>query len=529
MSKEVVLVSPNTLGSYKFSGKPRENLALSCLGGYLTQKGVNNELVDARLDSMTVDEVASEVKKIKPAVVGLTFMWQDPAIWSKNLVDTIKEESPSTHVVAGGYFPTLDPKKCFEILPKLDSIVQGEGEETLLELVLKVKNKEDWFSTKGVVYKDSSSPQLRLNPRRSLIKNIDTLPEPIRYANGDRVSKIALEGSRGCFSHCTFCSINPHLNPEKSTWRGKSPQKIVTELVNLRTRYPNVDQFRFVDADFIGLGKDYKRLEILGQELIKAGFSSNNSKIFVETQSVNALTIPPNVWELLHKAGLYQVFVGVETGSKREKKYLAKTSTFEDDIKAIGYLKSFGFNVTYGFIMINPWSNLEDIHENIKALGLLGNAGLDKYFSELVLSPGTRAFDLVNQENNIYIEKVEGVDYYSYPLPEPIENIRRIGRFMLESREYRPFLERTAKIYGGIDKTMMNQPSKNFRNMRKELDQINLSIFMEIMNKISSQANLFEQSKIESLLRGIISNYWERVSSIEQRVYMVRDSTAQQA
>jgi hypothetical protein len=66
---------------------------------------------------------------------------------------------------------------------------------------------------------------------------------------------------------------------------------------------------------------------------------------------------------------------------------------------------------------------------------------------------------------------------------------------------------------------MMTQPSENFRNMRKELDQINLNIFMEIMNKINSQASLFGQGQVESLLKGIVSNYWEKVSSLEQKVY----------
>ena len=75
---------------------------------------------------------------------------------------------------------------------------------------------------------------------------------------------------------------------------------------------PVGDQFRFVDADFIGLGKYDERLAEIAKGLIESGFSTSNAKIFIETQSRNVVSIPPQVWDLLHQAGLYQVFLGVK-------------------------------------------------------------------------------------------------------------------------------------------------------------------------------------------------------------------------
>lgn len=514
--KEVVIIAPNTPGSYKFGEKQRENLALGCLGASLSQHGISNSLIDARFDNLSPEEVADEIVRLSPSVVGLSFMEQEPAIWSQPLVKRIREGTSGTHVVAGSYFPTLDPDKCRDVLPQIDSIAQGEGEETIVELVLRISNGDDWKSTRGLIVNDNGI--LVPNPRRNLIANLDDLPEPTRYADARRLSKVSLEGSRGCFSKCTFCSINPHLNPEKSTWRGKSPQRIVAEMSHLRDIYPDIDQFRFVDADFIGLGKYDERLAEIAKGLIESGFSTSNAKIFIETQSRNVVSIPPQVWDLLHQAGLYQVFLGVETGSEKVKRCIAKSSSLEDDRKAIDYLKQFGINVAYGFIMLNPWTNMEDVLNNVKVLGSLGNAGLDKYFSELILTPGTRAFETISKENGIYIEKVEGVDHYLYPLPDSLENIRRVGHYMLEHPEYRTFLTDIASFYTFLGELSIQGDNPSLADLRTQLDQLNLDIFLKIANISQDSAGVLDNDTISSLLGQLMEKYKPRLSILRNSV-----------
>lgn len=511
---DVVLVAPNTLGSYKFSGKKRETLALGCLGAYLSKKNISNKLIDARFDNLSPDEVAEDITSIGPKLVGITLMEQEPVLWSRSLVKQVKDKLPNTHINIGSYFPTLNSGKCLEILPEIDSITKGEGEETLLELTLRVNNKNDWKSTKGIAYRSQSG--LTHNPRREVISDLNLLPAPDRYADGKKMSKISVEGSRGCFSSCTFCSINPHLNPGKSLWRGKEPQKIIDELVSLRSRYPNINQFRFVDADFIGSGKYWERLLKIGQELTRQGFSSENSRIFIETQSNNALDIPPYVWGVLQKAGLYQVFIGVENGDEKIKKCLAKRSSFENDIKAIDYLRQFGFNVTYGFIMLNPWSDMKNVLRNTEVLRSLGNAGLDKYFSELILNPGTRAFDMVNKENGIYVEKVDNVDRYLYPLPNSVESIRQVNKFMLEHENYKLFLETNAKLYSRIDELLVISKNPDLTKIKNDLDNINLEIFLKITEEAQSHGDVLTSDQIEKLLLDIVNAYGPKVSLISK-------------
>jgi len=285
-------------------------------------------------------------------------------------------------------------------------------------------------------------------------------------------------------------------------------------LTHLRGTYPDIDQFRFVDADFIGLGRYDERLSAIAKGLIESGFSSSNAKIFIETQSKNVVDIPPQIWNLLHQAGLYQVFLGVETGSEKVKRCIVKPSSLEDDRKAIDYLKQFGINVAYGFIMLNPWSNMEDILNNVKVLGTLGNAGLDKYFSELILTPGTRAFETVSRENGIYIEKVEGVDHYLYPLPDSLESIRKVGHYMLEHPEYRTFLTGIASFYTELGELSIQGENIYTTSTRAQLDQLNLDVFLEIASVAQEATGVLEDYTIANLLDRLLEKYKPRLYSL---------------
>lgn len=513
---DVALIAPNTLGSYKFSGKNRESLALGALGAYLAKNGITSELIDARLDHLDQEQVLKELEMLRPLIVGLTLMGDEAAVWSRVLTKTLREEFPGTHIVAGSYFPTLDLQKCFELLPGLDSIVQGEGEETLVELALRVKQERDWSDVRGIAH--NRNRKITINPRRGLIGNLDLLPSPTRYARESEISKVSLEGSRGCFARCAFCSIGPHLDPKRSFWRGKTPRKIVEELVELRDQYPNINQYRFVDADFIGLNSSTERMQELADDILAAGFSQDNARLFVETQSRNAFAVPPHIWEQFRKAGLYQIFIGIESGSEKIKRHIKKPSDFEMDLRALDYLRSFGFNVTYGFIMLTPWSNLDDVLENVEVLRSLGNAGLDKYFSELILTPGTRAFEMVSQESGIHIERCQEMERYSFPLPDSLESIRRAGRFMLTNAVYRPFLERIASAYTKIDDLLLKGEVELAGDLRGQVDDINLKIFMEVVRFAQESQGVLSDWQIEKLLLGAIPDFEPEFSLLEAKI-----------
>lgn len=515
-TKDVVLVAPNTLGSYKFKGKNRENLALGVLSAYLSKEKISSKIIDARLEHLSAPQVLNELIRLQPKIVGLTLMGQESALWSKDLTELLRQAIPQVHIVAGSYFPTLETRKCFTLIPKLNSIIQGEGEETLVELFLKIKNQSSWYNIQGLAFRRGKN--FVVNPRRQLIKDLDNLPFPIRYAAAEKISKVSLEGSRGCFARCTFCSVGPHTDPIWSMWRGKSPSRIVEELIELRKIYPDIDQFRFVDDDFIGSGSNFDRIEQLVDDLSDAGFSLNNTKLFFETQSKNVVSIPKEVWKKFHKVGLYQVFMGIETASDRIKEKMLKPSDTNTDFKAFRLLKESGINTAYSIIMLTPWSDMNDVLKNVEMLRYLGDAGLDKYFSEMILTPGTKAYEMVDNENKIYLEEFEGLGYYSYPLPNSLESLRRVGRFMLKTTRLQSFLEEITSIYTQISALRLRGQPELAKRLRQKLDQVNLDIFMKVVKSVGMNQLILSDSQIENLCLKMIPSFESKLSSIQNQL-----------
>jgi radical SAM superfamily enzyme YgiQ (UPF0313 family) len=252
----------------------------------------------------------------------------------------------------------------------------------------------------------------------------------------------------------------------------------------------------------------------LAQGMIDAGFNQGNTNFYVETQSIHVLAVPTDVWESFRRAGLYQIFVDVENSSEKVKRAINKPSDFETDLRAIEYLRGFGFNVTYGFIMINRWSNMEDVLLNVDAPGRLGNVGLDKYFSELIVNPGTRAYEQVSDEHGLLVQRVEGIDRNSFSLPNGMETIRRIGRYMLENAPYRPFLEHIASLYTKIDDIQLKGEKDRAVSARKALDRINQSFFLSVTDWAQASEEPLEEDQIKLSLDHLVPQTLQQIEIV---------------
>ena len=78
----------------------------------------------------------------------------------------------------------------------------------------------------------------------------------------------------------------------------------------------------------------------------------------MEEESIDALV----------KAGLVDVFLGVESGSQKSLDKFRKYTTVEDNKNAIYTLRKYGIEPNYGFIMFQPDSSLADVRANFEFL-----------------------------------------------------------------------------------------------------------------------------------------------------------------
>jgi len=92
----------------------------------------------------------------------------------------------------------------------------------------------------------------------------------------------------------------------------------------------------------------------------------------------------------MRDAGLYLVYMGLESGSEQGLETLHKQITVEQNLKAVNTLKSIGLMFEYGFMLLDPSSTFESIRENINFLRtILDDGCLPVTFCRMLPYDGT--------------------------------------------------------------------------------------------------------------------------------------------
>lgn len=180
---------------------------------------------------------------------------------------------------------------------------------------------------------------------------------------------IRIEGSRGCpWSKCTFCSISAKYCGGK--WRPFPISRVIQDLAEI-SRMGGRSPY-FTDEDF--LGNDGDR----AFELARAVTLAKRTKIiapdldfFVSTsvRSVLGFRRSPGAETLLtelRRAGLREVFLGLESGSPSQLERYGKGVTPDTNREVLQVLAKVGLTVDVGFIMFDPEMSLDDLMTNLR-------------------------------------------------------------------------------------------------------------------------------------------------------------------
>ena len=510
-----VLIHPDSRGNYVQSTIPRENLGLGYLSSYLQANGFDTEIYDARMERDTPEVVAQEIlERGLPAIVGLSLITIEGASWSEELAAIIKRESKGNrppHITLGNYFPTLQPERALNTIPSADSVVRSEGELTMLDLSMKVISGQDWQNTQGIIYR--AGERIQINPRRQKIRNLDELPYPEHYATRYELNEFAVEGSRGCYCRCSFCALDPFTQAESPSerWRARSPANIVDEITKTRQRYPDVDLYRFIDADFIGAQKHADRVRDFVDEL---GASRQNIGFIIDARSKEVVGLPKKVWQDLRDVGLREVYLGIETATPGIKRRMRKGSTVDDDKRAVDTLTDLGINVRFGWMMVTPWTREDDVLNNAQILHDLGFARLDKYFQEMNLIPGTDAIELTEKVAKIWPD-FGNPDYYTYEVPAEIDNLRRIGRTL--TREQLVFMERFMVMHKRIEE-QLHEKAGGSEVLRDRLNDLNFSFFSSVFEAARKLGEDATTERVSDISKDLVNNFESEVSQLERDI-----------
>lgn len=323
-----------------------------------------------------------DVLKYDPDIVGISTVTQN-----FNIAEQIAEKTKSDLnplVLVGGHHITALPSNLTE---NMDVAVLGEGEQTTLELVQAYENNLfDLSKINGIAYK--SSGNLKVTPKRELIKPLDKIPFPARDLMQLDGNCVNLFTSRGCPYKCVFCSSTFFWK----TVRFFSASYVVDEICHVIEKYkPN--RINLSDDLFIA---DKARLRKINR-LIRAEGIHREVEFHC---TARANLINHEVASLLKDMNVRTVSMGLESGSNRVLQYLKGGSvTVEQNEKAVSILKTHGLNVSATFIIGSPTETREEIMQTYKFIQGSNLDGGDTYV--LLPFPGTKVWKYGEQTGQL--------------------------------------------------------------------------------------------------------------------------------
>lgn len=409
---EVLLVNP----PYPVLEKPfQEHLGLSYLASYLRQNGVKTSIIDANLSGLNLKQAAKKALELNPFLIGISVTYQDSFRYAAKLASLLKNKGYKGKIVIGGIFPTLASQEILQNFSQIDIIVLGEGEKTLLELYQASKEKKTLENLKGIAYQENG--EIFVNQPCKLVDNLDFFPDPSRDTLSLAIKHggcISISSSRGCFGSCSFCSIYSFYKmlPGRN-YRYRSVERVLDEIERL-VKETGEHKVMFVDAEFIGSGQKGKERAIsLAEGIIKKKL---NIRFRIEARADN---IDEEVLKVLKEAGLAYVFLGVESGIQNALNRFNKSTTVEDNLKAIRLLKKLAIPTGIGFIMFDPYTTLSEVIENAE---FLEKTGIPYSQLAVTVSPAAKLIVFTGTEAQKKLTK-EGVlkgNYlgYRYKIPD---------------------------------------------------------------------------------------------------------------
>ena len=180
----------------------------------------------------------------------------------------VRKLRPEMPIVFGGWHASLATEQTLRE-PFVDAIVKGQGELTLLELVQRIADGQDWHGIRGLSFKDADGKIVQ-EPDRP-VANINDLPSPAYhladpdiYAAASGVRQLAYTSSVGCPYQCNYCTDQVFY---KRRFNAYHVERVVNDLAELVPRY-DIQHVPFFDSNFL---VDRKRAVAIAKGIVESG------------------------------------------------------------------------------------------------------------------------------------------------------------------------------------------------------------------------------------------------------------------
>jgi len=428
-------------------------LGILVLAAYLEAhvENVEIEVLDCQAERMTWKGLEKYVESSNPGIVAPSSVATCNAYEVLRTLEIAKRVKPEVTTVVGGQHFTATAQESLEAYPEIDIIIRGEGEKTLTEVVKALERNKPLSNVKGVSFR--SNGKIVHNPSMPLIENLDDLPFPgyhfvegnmkkyhFTMMAGANTGYALIEGSRGCFHRCTFCSQWGHWC---GIWRAKTVKRVVDEMEYCYREYGS--KFLWLTDDNLSLGG---RTKELCDEIVKRGLADKImwfAQVRCDDIINNKEALPS-----MRKAGCLWVLTGLESHNPDTLESFNKRIKPSDAKEAISLLGENDIFAQATFII----GGRKDTHESIEELRNFANE-VDPdiaFFMILTPFPGTELYE--SAKRNGWIEDANLAHYDMAHAIMPTESLTR--RELQEE-----FYECYRSFYGSVNRRLRGFFSTN--------------------------------------------------------------------
>jgi B12-binding domain/radical SAM domain protein len=303
------------------------------------------------------------IEQHEMVIVGISFMTTQ--LWYIDSVMRKLRERYRNKVLylAGGPHPSGDPYGTLKM--GFDLVVLSDGEETMLELIKRIDNDEDYHTIEGIAFMDDDG-EYHFTHRSSRVILDNYPPFAVKHSRFGPI-----EITRGCPFGCYFCQTTfmfGHLQ------RHRSIDNICKYVEVLKNK--GLDDIRFVSPDALSYGsQDGKNLCLTALEELLANvkkiIKSSGGRVFVGTfpSEVRPEHVTEETISLLSKyADNDNLVIGAQSGSERMLRLSHRGHTVEDIYRAVRLAVKANFTANVDFIFGLPGETEEDMLLTIKVM-----------------------------------------------------------------------------------------------------------------------------------------------------------------
>jgi len=364
---ETVLVNPPIEREQQYGAKFRTgmqtpHLGLALLAAILRTKGRSVAVMDFPCEGIPFREAVSRVVALSPKYLGLTAVTMTVTA-AAAFARAVKEALPGVKIIIGGPHITALPEETIRRLGTFfDAAVMGEADETLPELLSALEGAMPISSVRGLALPDGNG-KISLTPPRPPVEDMDSLPFPAwdllpvigpQYNYPGTVKHFPsalLLTSRGCPHGCKFCA-----NPFGRKPRTHSAAYIVRMMEHLQSAY-GIREIMLRDDNSSCLPE---RMEELCRHMLERRLRMSWNCLL----RVDAVT--PERLALMKRAGCWQVWLGIESGSDRVLNLCSKGISTAKSREAVRMVKAAGLSPAGLFMVGLPGETKADIDLTIR-------------------------------------------------------------------------------------------------------------------------------------------------------------------